>query len=105
MLCLLIAFMNIVLDLLIPSFSNFEGINLITKLSTFLEKVHTVTVTLSLVLLSLLVLSVMKEVFSRIINDSFLNYCKSIAKTVSIRRFLSQKERTKKSLTVKLKTV
>ncbi|MEQ7201568.1 hypothetical protein [Lactococcus lactis] len=90
------SFMSFVLRLLIPSFSNFGTISLFLKFQASLEKVHTFSVILSCVLLLLLVLSTVWEIVSRIISDSLLNYFKSIVKTFSLRRFLTQSERIEK---------
>lgn len=98
LLWLITIFMDIVLGLLIASFSNFKGIDLFSRLSALLAKVQNYSMIAGYVLLFLLILSAVKEITSRIINDSFSNYCKSIIKTFSLRRFLSQSERIEKKL-------
>ncbi|WP_195918854.1 hypothetical protein [Lactococcus lactis] len=93
---LMTIFMDIVLSLLIPSFSSFDGIDLLSHLVAFLAKLQNFSMIAVYVLLFLLVLSTVKEITSRIINDSFSNYWKSIIKTLSLQRFLSQSERIEK---------
>lgn len=88
--------MSFVLRLLLPSFSNFGAISLFLTIQEIFEKVHTFGVILSCVLLLLLVLSIVWEIVLRIISDSLLNYFKSIVKTFSLRRFLTQSERIEK---------
>ena len=90
------SFMSFVLRLLLPSFSNFGAISLFLTIQEIFEKVHTFGVILSCVLLLLLVLSIVWEIVLRIISDSLLNYFKSIVKTFSLRRFLTQSERIEK---------
>ncbi len=90
------SFMSLVLRLLISSFSNFGAISLFLTIQEIFEKVHTFGVILSCVLLLLLVLLAVWEIVSRIISDSPPNFFKSIVKTFSLRRFLTQSERIEK---------